>query len=415
MASSSSAADGAVQPTVQTDSAPASLPRENAAGRSKMSTLAANLVANRTINPVMNGLNYPQHVHALRATSILAMFANIIAPLVLMNYRLLGVQTPTNPADIALLNAISQCIAYDALVATYALLYHKSSRLSVGLLPLFGQNPTIGTNDFPIFITALINSIGPVQLDDVPARGIHVPYLTWASVTACLPGTYATYRVAMFTEAIARSRQFVSASVDIFSTKSSAWWTFHCYPERSRNNILTFSLWSPVKFDSIDNALKLGVLFAKERITSDVGIISFTTTPFYDVNDPPRPAQFPVQVFNYPYFIESQPAYYRIFERSVPAADAPASPTYSPQSPTSSTVNVAASPTRAISGNRQATPGPSGATRSNKRRRLPDGSATEADDDTVLHRVIYHYFDHQVMTNVSDRDLQQWAISLNEV
>ena len=381
----------------------ATLPRENAASRSNMSTFAARLVENRTITQLQNGPSYSIYEHKLSAAVVFTMFYNIMSPLVFVNFH-------TEIDEVATLDVITQSIAYDALLNTYAVLYHKASRVSFGLTGAFGQAAPFSNNEFPIFVTALINSIGPVQFRGVPARGLHVPYLVFTEIEAQTPPKYAPFYVGMFKEAIAQSGSYALGAVDVMTSESSPWWTFHTYVERDTVIMDKLSLWSPVKFDDCDNVLKLGTLFAKSYLTTSVGVIHFSSTPFYDVNDPPDRRSFPPDAFDFPYFVKTQPAYYEFLERS-PASNDSGSPSNHPQPPTTesstSSINDVDTPPRTTHCDTSQ--------RSTRKRKLTDSSTAEAGDGVVLHRIVYHYFDHQAAKNIRGEHLDAWSFSLNSV
>lgn len=286
-------------------------PTENAPLRSKMGTFAEMLAANGTITRLQNGLGYPVHLHEINPVTAFNMFYSILHPLVLRNHRFLGVQTPSDGNDLIELIHINQSVSYDALLSMFAVLYYKNLRFEDSSIGFLGSAPPVAAKKFPVFVTALINSIGPVKFDGIPARGTHIPWMSETSVDNVRPNQYQSHYIGMFNNAIVRSAQVALSSVDLMSSASSPWWTFHSYAERERDAIQSISLWSPVLFDACDNALKLGVLYAKTHLTVDVGVINFSATPFYDLNDPPREDLIPEEAFDYPYYATSQPAYFQ--------------------------------------------------------------------------------------------------------
>ena len=242
----------------------------------------------------------------------------------------------------------------------------------------------------------------------VPARGTHVPYLVFTEVEAQTSQNYAYFHVAIFKDAIAQSRSSALATVDVMTSDSSPWWTFHTFVERISDTTEKYSLWSPVKFDDCDNALKFGTLFAKSYLTTDIEVIHFSATPFYDVNDPSHHGSFPPDAFKFPYFVEGQSAYYEVLERYPASNDKPSDHSHLPTtSSCTSSADAADPPPRTIHSETSQ--------RRTRKRKLTDSSAAKAEDGVVLHRIIYHYFDHQVANNINSRDLDRFSLFLNEI
>ena len=376
-------------------------PTHNAARPAKAKIFTESLVANGIIKPEYNGINYPIHEHKLIPVALFTMFYNILHPLVYNNYPL---DPSLTPVDV-----ITRSIAYDALINARAVSYQKAIREIPDLVRTLGSSPQVMLYTFPIFVAALINSIGPVHFYGLPARGIHVPYLAFDEVFALMPPSYASSHIAMFNEKLYQSRVYALLDVNIRTPESSPWWTFHTYPEHVHGNPQTYSLWSPVPWDGCDPVLKLGALFAKCRLTSSNGVVNFTSTPFYDVNDPPRANEFPPEVWSFPHFNESQPAYYVYWERS-PAYDETGSASHHSQAPSTGSYSF---PTSAADPSPHATGANTTALPGNRSFRLPDGSAAEGGNDVVRHRMIFYYFDHRVASNISDLDLYGWSSQLN--
>jgi hypothetical protein len=372
-----------------------------------MSQFAANLLAEQTLGISTNGVNYPFHFHKLNADVCMSMFLNIVTPLVFSMYRTLGASTPVNAADVASLTLTARHVAFIALEAMYNQLYNKAYKLSATAVRQFGNPAVQMSNEFPVFISALITSAGPIQFDNIPARGIHIPFLVYDEVQALLPtntaGAHEPFRVGMFAEAMTRSREYLSTIVDINTTTSSAWWTFHVWAQPERNGSASYRMYSPVKFPDVQDELKLGVLFAKEKLTSGPGVVNFSSSPFFDINDPPRRNNLPAIVWQFPHYIESQPAYHLTLERDPPHDQS--EPSYTPASPD---LTLASSSRLPETGR---------TTRSdtnNKKRKRTDGSAADPEDDTVTHRAIFFYYDHIVCDNINHRQLNTWAIELNK-
>lgn len=351
------------------------------AGNSRASRLASDL--HSKISQIQNGHEYPLHTHRLSFTAFLSLFQTIITPLVERDYQL-GSETNGSRAT---LDALIDSVAYECVLAAYAVMYNKASRITGGLLKLFGSLPSIGTVKLPAYCTALINSIGPVQFADVPARGMHVPYLKWSDITARYPTAYAPYHVALFKEQSAYS--VAMASVDPMALESSPWWTFHAYPtNESTKEYASYSLYSPVRFDGCDFPLKLGVLFARQKLTMDAGVINHSATPYYPVEDPDRRDAFPAESRDQPYFIKNQPAYYEFVE----SCDG---------------VKHEFGSTPAVAESSSLAP--------TKKRKLPAGTNFETNEESVLYRRVYYYFDHIAVVAANNNMMSFWAVELNAV
>lgn len=346
----------------------------------RASRLASALVSNHIIRQIQNGDEYPIRTHRLSFTALLSLFKTIITPLIEGNHHL----GPEKNGNRVTLDPIIDSVAYECVIAAYAVMYNKASRISGGFFQLFGSNPTIRTANFPAYCAALINAIGPVQFSDVPARGLHVPYLKRSDISAGCPAAYAPHYVALFKEQTACS--VALATVDTMVVESSPWWTFHAYPTNERTEEhASYSLYSPVRFDECDNSLKLGVLFARQKLTMDVGVINHSATPYYLVEDPNSDA-FPDESKEPPYFIKNQSAYYEFVEHREEDEF------YTRSAPT-----VAESSSLAHT----------------KKRRHPAGTKFETNEEPIPYRRVYYYFDHIAVVAANNNMMSSWAAELN--
>ena len=372
-------------------------PTQDEADVSKASVFAASLADNRIIKPSHNGSTFPIHQYKLSPVSLFRMFYNILHPLVSNIHSI-------DPIVIDV-DVMTRSVAYDALVNTFAVLYHKGTSKSPALIPVLGKAPDLILYKLPVFVAELINSIGPVE---IPAGRLHVPYLLFNEVVTQKPQYYNIIHTEVFIDQVFQLQSYAMLGVNIMSAESSPWWTFHSYSGRVHNNQQTYTLWSPIQWSDCDHSLKLGALFAKSRLTTCTGIVNFSCTPFYEVNYPPQSIDFPSEAMEFPYFIRSQPAYHGTYDR-FPGADkiGPASH----HSQASSTGFDDFSPGAAehlqpaTSGN-TALPGI-------RRRELPHGSVAEAEADVARFRIIFCYFDHQAACNITDVDLDAWSTCLN--
>ena len=354
-----------------------------ATGNSRASRLTSALVSNYTINQIQNGDEYPLRAHRLSFTALLSLFKTIISPLVERNHHFF-LETNNNRAT---LDTIIDSVAYECVIAAYSVMYNKASRISGSFVQLFGSNPTILTAEFPTYCTALINAIGPIQFSDVPARGLHVPYLKRSDITAGCPAAYAPHYVALFKEQTAYS--VAMASVDTMVVESSPWWTFHAYPtNEGSEEHASYILYSPVRFDGCENSLKLGVLFAREKLTMDVGVINHSATPYYLVKNPDKRDNFPAESKEPPHFIKNQSAYYEFVE-----------PRGEDEFHTGSTPTVAESSSLAPK----------------KKRRHPAGTNFETNEESIPYRRVYYYFDHIAVVAANNNIMSFWAAEINAV
>lgn len=154
------------------------------------------------------------------------------------------------------LHNIAMSVAFEAPEATYSFLYNKACRFQSDLvreMPI----PSISHTSFPIYIAVFANSIGPVRLESIPARGQHIPLLYADEVEGVRPAGYDMYLTSRFREKSGESTR-VLALVDPSGSDSSAWWTFWVTKNSTsttsdlnstdENSMLnTYTLWSPVK------------------------------------------------------------------------------------------------------------------------------------------------------------------------
>lgn len=353
-----------------------------ATGNSPASSLSSALVTDYTTKKVENSHEYPILTHRLSFTALMSLFKTIITPLV-EDTNLWRLNSNGNSAA---LDTLLDSIAYECVATAYTVMYYKASRISVDFLQLFGPTATIHTPNFPAYCAALISTIGPVQFTGVPARGIHIPYLKWSDIAVGCPAAWAPHHTALFKEQIG---SFVAmASVDTTVLESSPWWTFHAYPtNESTEEHASYSLYSPVSSDECDEILRLGVLFARQKLTVDVGVINHSATPYYPVEDPDRRDAFPAQSKEPPYFIKNQPAYYEFVEScEVIEHEAGYPPAVAESSSAART----------------------------KQCKVPASTYFAMKRAIVLYRRVYHYFDHIAVVRAEDNRLSSWAGQLNE-
>lgn len=81
----------------------------------------------------------------------------------------------------------------------YNVLYNKALRHDPHMVRALRQ-PVLLPTRFPVYITALINSSGPYQLNDIRSCRMHVPYITYHEITAARPATCQTHHVTLFEE-----------------------------------------------------------------------------------------------------------------------------------------------------------------------------------------------------------------------
>ena len=372
-------------------------PIANSVPPSKASIFVSTLKAQGFIKPEPSRLDDPVHEHRLSASVLFTMFYNILHPLVLSAH-------PIEP-NLTNVDVITRSIAFDALMDTYAILYVRGTPVSSALSDTMGGPRAIQSYRFPVFVTSLISSIGPVYFVGLTHRGRHVPFLVLAEVYAQIPQSYRSFHRTLFNEKMFQLGMYALLDIQPM-VKTSAWWTFHTYSENVGGDI-KYTLWSPLRYDICDPVLRLGTLFAKSRLTRSAGIVNFTCTPFYDVNEPPGPDDFPSEINSYPYFNVLHPTYYRHLERS-PARDE----THHSQAPSTGLYDLEDLLPGAADAPGDPTVGDTTLT-GIRERELLDGSGVKAGDDVVRYRFVYYYFDHQVTSNISDMQLYAWSTHLN--
>lgn len=313
------------------DEAPAiATPRSNiTTGKSKMSSFGATLAANFTIVQNENGPTYPVLAHHLNTTAMFNMFARIIFQICLSINRELGAPNVVN--DLPVIRDITNSVAWDALSAAYVVMYNKGRRFDYGLFANMPVPPILATK-FPIFVSALINSIGPIQRDDVPSRRIHVPYITYNDVNNNRPAGYASHLAARFVEKFGKTK-LLSGIVESNGSESSGWWTIHplflrrsMVPDQlvpNAPNYPELALYSPFGYDNVENYLKLAPLYSVEPLAFP-GVGPYSVTDWYTRDQLnnfqgtwPNESDFPLESRNYPYLWTGTAAYYSRIERRI--------------------------------------------------------------------------------------------------
>lgn len=363
---------------------------ETSTSKTKMAMVGAMLTAEGHLYSRENGRTYPLHWHKLSVVVIMTMFTNILEPLARAHYRSIGIRDLQNAAEVQRMNEIISSAAYEALTTMFTVLFNKAARYTGTAMVYFGSIPLPNNTAFPAYMTSLINSIGPIQFAQLPSRGVHIPYITQDDLTNAMPATFATHHVAALIEGFEKAKTVALASVDVHTLASSAWWTFHVYTDIAARNVTHYSLWSPVVFDDVELHLSIGCLFARNRLTTDIGVINFSASEWHDTgrNDP-RLSDFPQTIWNYPNFVDNQPAYRTVIEQREDH-DVVMAPAIASSASTSSTqaAGIAAQKRRHIEG-----PG--------------------EDGESFPHRVVFHYFDHIHAESLSSMAIDRWSTMLN--
>jgi len=308
------------------------------------------------------------------------------------------------------------------------LLLHKRGGTHLQTLYAKAANlPVDGFGRFPVYVAALIDDFGPVRgLNGV----IHVPYLLYDEVQALKPLTFAaSHRKELVT--LLEASNFASfVEIDTSGPKAfSAWWTFHAF-ERGEplQRLRSFSVWSPLPFKAVKPHLKLAVVFAEDRLTEDIGLVAFSTTPFYHVPAldkhnqtaidplyllPNAIGYLPGEAWEYPYFDRSAAVYYSIIEgndeysgeirrlggivfQRTPCGIAPTKIRYAGDEAT----DIDPERLQEDEHNPQ----------SDKQSDREKVTRSVGDSSTI--RLIHHYFDHCVVSNVNTDIRDDWARKL---
>jgi hypothetical protein len=369
------------------------------------------------------GIQYPEPAptmtHKIKADVVFRMFNNILRPLL--------IDINADDETIRAHDEAVESMAFDALWAT-CLLLHKRGETHLHTLYAKAANlPVDGFGKFPVYVAALIDDFGPVRgLNGV----IHVPYLLYDEVQALKPQTYAaSHRKQFFT--LSEAGNFASFDeIDTSGPKAfSAWWTFHAF-ERGEplQRLRSFSVWSPLPFKAVKPHLKLAVVFAEDRLTEDIGLVAFSTTPFYHVPAldkhnqtaidplyllPNSIGYLPGEAWEYPCFGCSAAVYYSIIEgndeysgairrlggivfQRTPCGIAPTKIRYTGDEATDT------DPERIQEDEYDPQPDE----QSDRENITP----SVGDSSTI--RLIHHYFDHCVVSNVNTDIRDDWARKL---
>lgn len=357
--------------------------------KTQMATVGAQLAAVGTLYSRENGRTYPIHWHQLNVVILMMMFFNILEPVTRAHYRAIGIRDLQNAAEIQRMNEIIHSVCFEAVTVMYTVLFNKASRYTGTAMTRFGGIPLPNTTAFPAYVTSLINSIGPIQFAQLPSRGVHIPYFTLDQLQQVMPATYQTYHIAAFVEGLERAKTIAIAAVDVYTVASSAWWTMHVYVDQV-GTVNHYSLWSPVTFDDVELHLSLGTLFARNKLTVEIGVINYSTSEYIETGfENPRLTNFPGAIWTYPYFVDSQPAY-RALINEHPDNNVPMQLTPVDTAPE---------------------PGPSTGTRSKR----PRADTRAGSPSGPRHRVVFHYFDHIQAEDLSIQAISRLTTMLNAI
>lgn len=389
-----------------------------------MERLAADLAAWMIIEDQANEF-YPVTVHRLDARVLFDLFGRITFQIATSIKHELGFPN-FDAASQRSIREISKCVAYQALLATYSVTFKKGSRH----LPTYfhGQHRPLAAHfTFPIYISTLINTIGPLQIGDYPAPCSHVPYLSYYEIVAQRPPAYAEHHLSRFCEKLSRSG-YLTGTVEPDGTASNGWWTLWPVKEPTSivvdySNVVDYyvgettllpviTVFMPQKADQLEDHFKLAIVFAQKPLCVP-GIGQFSATEWYEATDLenfdklPTPWQFPAATREFPYYNESNRAVHAYVEPKLfTYQDVPA--------PSSSSIPA---------GGTDRTPGPS---HLNRRRRLipvdsPLGYApAELGSDApnlqegqiTQYRIVYLYFAARIINHVFPEEYLSWPIKL---
>lgn len=396
--------------------APANPNTKIATGRSGMAEFAAILAANHIIDDQDNERDWPITIVDLSAEGLHELYSRITFYLVRalsreMGYPQLNAQTLTD------IRNMSRYVGWVALHASYLVSYNKGIKLLPSTF-IAAQTPPVSYLTFPIFITALINSIGPIQQDGFPAKRTYVPILRWSQVNNARPAGYNDILVNRFFEKFPKTKYLVG-NVEPFGTASQPWWAIwprNGQPSTMQDEFLeppnqgylaAKDLFSPVPYSEILNELKTALVHLDYPLAVP-GMAHHTATPWYSEDEldryntaTPPLAAFPDEAREYPYYDKSYKAIIHRVESetriipTVPEIEAPTkaragkrrrnkSPEYAPESPTQ--------------------PGTAG----------PSNASAETEEKT-FHRVVYFMFQHQIMREVTPTSYTGWTHSLHSI
>lgn len=147
-------------------------------------------------------------------------------------------------------------MAFDALEAAYAVLYNQPRRVDTAVTT--GEPiPHTVFSAFPVYVAALINSLGPFESKSLPSRRTHVLFMRHAEVEACRPAYYAGHLSARFRMECLEST-FLLSSIEPAGTDRWTFWdtkvndtTFQDYSLDTGNTLASYRIWSPIRSDDV--------------------------------------------------------------------------------------------------------------------------------------------------------------------
>jgi len=279
----------------------------------KINAVAQRLVATTVINNYANNPRTYSEMVKINATALFALFLNILLPLAFDVHRAIGLNSSSGNFN-AMVTEYASSYARSAVIATHGVLFNKALRIASSGSDLFNGYPVLSAVVFPQYVTAIINSFGPVTLKN-PGHFQLVPFL---DLTECL-NTYAGQNiernVGMISNAMSRERTIGMTTVDPLNNTSSNWWTYFLSSTRS-GGVPSLRLFSPVPFDDTEVALQPALAFSNRTIlaTSDPASAVLSTSDWFDFPAPPRETDFPAAVFEPPSFNKHFPAYFSTVE-----------------------------------------------------------------------------------------------------
>lgn len=256
-------------------------------------------------------------LHKLSATSLYNMYVRMLSiPCSALSSELGLHDSKTGVLDKDKSRNFIQDVAYEALGATHVVLYNKAQKVHY-----LGAPPTISVSfpRLPVYMSTLINTIGPVRSEGFLLGGWQVPYLDEADVKAVEPVAYGRQSAVGRLASELHQGGYETASVGMLGNnyESNGWWTLWAArtqhpcdplldPFTGIGRIKNRTIWAPLLVGEILKPLQLALSYAGEPLC-DVGLHS--TTPWYEAGafvgplyDDPKPGDFPAEARAAPYF-----------------------------------------------------------------------------------------------------------------
>jgi hypothetical protein len=222
--------------------------------RTSISITASKLAADMSITKLTRNTEPLINSVVLDVAVIIRFFQSIVEPFVELIHPLLGVRDPDLDVN-GILDSTTYTIAVDALSATYAVMYHKATRINARSAFLFGHPPRTDKFTSINLISFFANAFGPYETEGPPYRCIYVPYFTRDEIDNAITDNRYNQRLAIhFLDTIKTSYPNIELTmIDPYTEPSSPFWMM--YATTNGPNLRT--VYSPITYNEIDSASQL--------------------------------------------------------------------------------------------------------------------------------------------------------------